>query len=78
MLIIRCSACGRKLWRYDKIGPGEVLRCHKDRIKKIFAARIGDNNRICCSCGKDIGIDKGSFYKMIGKAFTYRGTKRTR
>lgn len=76
MLIIRCSACGRKLWRYDKIGSGEVLRCHKDRMGKIFAAEIGDGNRIYCQCGKDIGIDKGSFYKMIARAFTYRGTKR--
>ncbi|BCO08377.1 hypothetical protein GF1_07530 [Desulfolithobacter dissulfuricans] len=75
MLIIRCAACKRKLWRYDKIGPGEVLRCHKDRIKKIFGAQIRDG-RVYCSCGKDIGIDKGSFYKMIAKAFTYRGTKR--
>ena len=76
MLIIRCSACKRKLWRYDKIGPGEVLRCHKGRIKKVFLAAVGDNDRIYCTCGKDIGIDKGSFYKMIAKAFTYRGTKR--
>jgi len=76
MLVIRCSACGRKLWRYDKIGPGEVLRCHKDRIKKIFAAVVGGNGRIYCKCGKGIGIDKGNFYKMIAKAFTYRGTKR--
>jgi hypothetical protein len=42
----------------------------------MFAAVVGDNNRIYCKCGKDIGIDKGSFYKMIARAFTYRGTKR--
>ena len=77
MLIIRCAACGRKLWRYDKIGPGEVLRCHKDRILKVFNARTG-GGRISCACGRDIGIDKGSFYKMIARAFTYRGTKRNR
>lgn len=76
MLIIRCSACKSKLWRYDKIGPGEVLRCHKVRIKKMFSAVVGDNGRIYCKCGKGIAIDKGSFYKMIAKAFTYRGTKR--
>jgi len=76
MLILRCSACKRKLWRYDKIGPGEVLRCHKDRIKKTFSSVVGDDGRIYCTCGKAIGIDKGSFYKMIAKAFTYRGTKR--
>jgi len=75
MLIIKCGACKKKLWRYDKIGQGEVLRCHKDRIKKMFNYRI-NNHKIQCPCGKDIGIDKGSFYKMISNAFTYRGTKR--
>lgn len=75
MLIIKCSACKKKLWRYDKIGPGEVLRCHKDRIKKMFQSQRVDH-KIYCSCGKEVGIDKGSFYKMIAKAFTYRGTKR--
>lgn len=75
MLILKCAACKGKLWRYDKIGPGEVLRCHKSRIKKMYSAEECDG-RIYCSCGKDIGIDKGSFYKMIAKAFTYKGTKR--
>jgi hypothetical protein len=32
--------------------------------------------KVQCSCGKDIGIDKGSFIKMIRKSFTYAGTKR--
>lgn len=75
MLIIKCSACKQKLWRYDKIGQGEVLRCHKDRITKMFQSKV-EGHKIFCSCGKEIGIDKGSFYKMIAKAFTYRGTKR--
>lgn len=75
MLVIKCAACKNKLWKYDKIGQGEVLRCHKDRIKKVYQYRL-NGHKITCSCGKDIGIDKGSFYKMISKAFTYRGTKR--
>lgn len=74
MLTIRCAGCKEKLWRYKKIGPGEVLRCHKDRIVKRFSA-LEKNGRIYCPCGKDIGIDKGSFYKMIAKSFTYKGTK---
>ncbi|PIE60817.1 MAG: hypothetical protein CSA31_00075 [Desulfobulbus propionicus] len=75
MLIIRCAACKKKLWRYDKIGSGEVLRCHKARIDRVysFTERGG---KLYCECGKPIGIDKGSFYKMIAKAFTYKGTKR--
>ncbi|MFZ5758750.1 MAG: hypothetical protein ACOY32_03855 [Thermodesulfobacteriota bacterium] len=76
MLLLRCAACKRKLWRYDKIGPGEVLRCHKARITKMYDAHA-EGGRIFCACGKDVGIDKGTFYKMIAKAFTYAGTKRT-
>ena len=75
MLIIKCAACKKKLWRYDKIGQGEVLRCHKDRITKMFNSQV-KGHKVQCPCGKDIGIDKGSFYKMIAKAFTYKGTKR--
>ncbi len=75
MLIIRCAACRKKLWRYDKVGQGEVLRCHKDRITKIFNSQI-NNHKIQCPCGKDIAIDKGSFYRMISNAFTSKGTKR--
>ena len=75
MLTLRCAACKGKLWRYDKLGQGEVLRCHKDRIKKMYQAHER-NGRIYCRCGKDVGIDKGTCYKMIAKAFTYGGTKR--
>ena len=75
MLVLKCAACKKKLWRYDKIGPGDVLRCHKDRIIKMYSS-IKESNKIKCTCGKDIGVDKGLFIKMISKAFTYSGTKR--
>lgn len=75
MLILKCAACKRKLWRYDKLGQGEVLRCHWKRIEKVYTLER-DGNRIKCACGKDIGLDKGSFIKMVSKAFTYTGTKR--
>lgn len=75
MLVIKCAACKKKLWKYDKIGQGEVLRCHKDRMTRVYDFKQVDD-RITCPCGKDIGIDKGSYVKMIGKAFTYTGTKR--
>jgi hypothetical protein len=75
VLVIRCAACKNKLWKYDKIGPGEVLRCHKARIAKKYTFTAQDE-KIQCTCGKEIGINKGSFIKMISKAFTYSGTKR--
>ena len=78
MLIIRCAACRQKLWRYDKIGKGELLRCHKVRIDKFFCLPKAEGDKIYCTCGKEIGIDKGTFYKMIAKSFVYSGTKRTK
>lgn len=77
MLVLKCAACKKKLWRYDKIGPGEVLRCHKDRIRKMYQP-IALEGKVRCTCGNAVGIDKGSFIKMISKAFTYSGTKRTK
>jgi hypothetical protein len=35
-----------------------------------------EGDRVKCVCGKDIGIDKGNYIKMIGRAFTHTGTKR--
>ena len=78
MLTIKCAACKRKIWKYYKVGPGEVLRCHKSRIRKeYFSVISSEDDKIRCLCGKEIGIDKGTFYKMIGKTFTYSGTKTT-
>lgn len=76
MLIIRCAACRKKLWRYDKIGKGEVLRCHKSRIEKDYGACRKSGEDWNCACGKRIGIDGGTFVKMIAKAFTSSGTTR--
>lgn len=75
MLILRCSFCKKKLWRYNKIGSGEVLRCHKDRISKEFDNCNMKGHKIYCVCGKEIAIDKGTSFKMIAKSFTYSGTK---
>ena len=77
MLIIRCSKCKEKIWRYDKIGQGEVLRCHKARIDRVFNEPLIFEHKILCpNCKTPLGIDKGSFYKMDPNAFMYKGTKR--
>lgn len=77
MLIIRCAKCKSKLWKYDKIGQGEVLRCHKARITKWYVEEEMQGNKIVCPvCKQAIGIDKGTFYKMDPNAFLYKGTKR--
>jgi hypothetical protein len=75
MLTIKCAACKRKLWKYEKFGKGAVLRCYKNRIDREYDyQREGD--KILCLCGKEIGIDKGSHIKMVKKGFVYTGTKR--
>lgn len=76
MLLIKCGSCKSKIWKYQKFGKGEVLRCHKKRITKtfqIFTPKAGE--KIHCSCGTAFGIDKGSYIKMIAKSFTYSGKK---
>lgn len=79
MLIIRCSKCKTKLFRYDKIGHGAVLRCHKARIDRVFEKpEVREHKIVCPKCQQPIGIDKGSFYKMDPKAFLYTGTKRNK
>lgn len=74
MLTIRCAECKTKLFKYNKLGKGEVLRCHKARIDRMLAAE-NHGDALCCPCGNRLGIDKGSFWKMVGKAFTYKGAK---
>ena len=74
MLVLRCAACRRKLWRYLKRGKGEVLRCHKDRIDRMYEA-VEREGRIGCVCGRDVGIDRGGHWRMIQNSFTYSGTK---
>ena len=75
MLVLKCARCKRKLWKYDKIGQGEVLRCLKARITKNYLGEF-EQDRVTCACGNTLGLDKGRFIKMIAKAFTYSGTKR--
>ena len=77
MLTIHCSGCKRKLYKYRKVGSGQVLRCHKKRINQVYNCEFCAE-AIWCKCGQRIGIDKGLFYKMISNAFTYTGTKDTK
>lgn len=76
MLTLRCSRCKRKLWRYDKVGAGRVLRCYKGRITRVYEARF-DESGATCPCGAVIGPDEGPWIKMVQGAFTATGTKRS-
>jgi len=74
MLTIRCAACKRKLWKYEKFGKGEVLRCYKSRVEREFEFQQ-EQDKLLCLCGNVIGIDKGTYIKMIKKGFVYSGRK---
>lgn len=76
MLVFKCGGCRKKLLRYLKIGPGEVHRCHKDRIDRWWEAEPGPEG-LYCSCGLRVGMDRGSYYTMVKKNVTYSGTKDT-
>ncbi len=77
MLTIKCAACRRKLWKYEKLGQGEVLRCHKTRISKMYDVHER-HGKVWCLCGKVIAIDKETFLGMVKGSFTYAGTKVTK
>ena len=73
MLTIRCAKCRKKLFKYEKIGKGRVLRCFKERMSHIQVEL--NPNSLLCICGEVIGTDKGEYYQMISKQFTYTGKK---
>ena len=62
IIIIRCDRCKKKIFRYQKIGRGHILRCYKKRILENNAVYV--DKKVLCQCGNEIGVDKGSFVKM--------------
>lgn len=73
MLTIRCAKCKKKLFKYEKIGKGKVIRCFKDRMSHIMI-KI-EPEMIQCECGEVIGSDKGDYYQMNSVRFYYTGKK---
>jgi ribosomal protein S27E len=74
MLTIKCARCGKKLFKYLKIGKGELHICIKSRIEKDFTVKEGNLVK-CPSCGNIIGIDMGMYIKLKKNQITYSGTK---
>ena len=77
MLTIKCASCKSKIFKYHKIGKGQVLRCYKERIKRVYKAEIVDNQLKCSKCGNFLGkeIRNGSAIKMNQESFNYSGKK---
>ncbi|MCP4632354.1 MAG: hypothetical protein GY855_05465 [candidate division Zixibacteria bacterium] len=73
MINIKCSKCKSKIFKYNKIGKGRILRCWFEKIVKDYSVRDGDE--VNCQCGNLIGVVEGKKVKMKQNAFEYSGTK---
>ena len=74
MLAVCCARCKRKLFRYEKIGEGRLLRCHKTRITRLFAGRLSEAGLVC-PCGLEIGRDGGDWIAMLPGRVVTTGTR---
>ena len=75
MLTIKCAKCQAKLFKYNKIGRGKVLRCWKSRIKRLYRVEFQSNRLVCRGCGNEIGKNEVRSIKMKQDNFIYTGTK---
>ena len=72
MLIVRCSKCRARIFKYKKIGKGRLLHCWQDRILEDNSVRV--DGEVRCSCGNLIGIEEQRWIKMKQHAFTAKGS----
>ncbi|MFW6007391.1 MAG: hypothetical protein ACOCQ5_05315 [Halanaerobiales bacterium] len=79
MLTIKCARCKTKLFKYEKIGKGKVLRCYEEKIQRFYEGEVKEEKLVCRNCGNEIGdIEENKFsryVKMNSDTFTYTGTK---
>lgn len=75
MLTIKCAKCKAKIIKYKKIGRGKILRCWKNKIRRVYDGEVNEGRLICGNCGNIIGEMESDYVKMNGDAFTYTGTK---
>lgn len=63
---IRCSECGKLIFKYIKYGDGNLVKCHKDRILEDHSEKKA--NEVKCSCGNVIGKERPHLIKMKSHA----------
>jgi len=73
VITIKCAKCKTKLFRYLKIGKGQVRHMWPDRIDEDHS--IHDGDVIKCKCGNVIGRDEVKYINLKRSAFTYTGRK---
>jgi hypothetical protein len=73
LITIRCAKCRAKLFKYVKVGKGQVRHLWPDRIVEDSSIREGKEVR--CTCGNVVGREDKMFIKMRQSAFTSTGRK---
>ena len=73
MITIRCARCKSKIFKYVKIGQGQILKIYNDRISEDNSIR--KDGMVICQCGNEIGKEYDYFIKPIKGNFTYTGRK---
>ncbi len=73
MIVIKCSKCKSKIFKYVKMGQGQILRIYLDRIAEDNSIRV--DGEVRCQCGNVIGTESDDFIKPIKGNFTYTGRK---
>jgi hypothetical protein len=72
MITVRCIKCKRMIFKYKKVGKGNLWHCWKNRIKQDNSVHCG--NEIRCACGNLIGIEEEKWIKMKQHSFEISGT----
>ncbi len=69
---IYCADCGCLLYKYQKGGPGRLVKCFKDRIVKDFTA--GDLR--CPDCGQEFARETMVYRRPANKIIQGKVTVR--
>ena len=73
MIIIKCSKCNKKIFKYLKIGKGKLNHCWTDRI--IENMSVLNNKNVECKCGNLIGINEENQIKIIKNSIKIKSLK---
>ena len=73
MITIKCAKCKSKIFKYIKIGQGQILKIYLDRISEDNSIRT--DGEVKCQCGNVIGKEFDGYIKPIKGNFTYTGRK---
>ena len=72
MITVKCIKCKRIIFKYQKIGKGNLWHCWKNRIKSDNSIRKG--KEVYCICENLIGIEEEKWIKMKQHSFEISGT----